>query len=409
MRIYQTLSTLLLTLFLFTIALPCLANEEKETPQVKAGEAPQKFTTIRLAPEGVVAIDENGNRWIYDFDSAAFISDQKANQENGGTEGAEAGTPVETRAVDEKTVEPLAQTVVVGPTEYVAGDIIAYGRVTIRGWAKGNVQSITSRVLVTESGRVDGDITAPEILIKPGGVVMGKVNETGVSLNLKGIQQAFDFSGIIIVLAFTISLMVACFVIMTLMPRQVNVLDRCIRTYRTRSFLLGFLSLFLLPIGVVLLCITIVGILATPLVPLLIVFIFFATVTGFARTLGERALAIVLRNRPIGTHLATQVGILLFMSLWLVTAILLGAADETSQGFGVFFLVISILLNSYVLLTGLGAAILTRVGTREYLSWHERHMAAESHVPMPAPPPIPDIPTTPSDGTSNPPPDRPLL
>jgi hypothetical protein len=130
----------------------------------------------------------------------------------------------------------------------------------------------------------------------------------------------------------------------------------------------------------------------------LIVFIFFTAFAGFSRMLGERVLKLVFPSRASGVHLPTQLGIVLFMSMWLITAILLGSDGDVSQGFGVFVLVISIITNSYILLSGLGAAILTRVGTREYLGWHDRHMrATESQAPMPAPPPIPDMPPSPPD------------
>ncbi len=382
-----------------SIAAPIFADAEATSAQ-SPKDAPHSFSDIRLSPEGVQAMDSLGNRWYYNFDSGQFLPYDEGNLPD--EFGTPAQLPIEERAIEEKIVEPLEQSVTIGPDEYVDGDIIAYGRITIRGWVKGNVQSATSRVLVMEGGQVDGDITAPEILIKPGGVVMGRVNETGVSLNLKDIREAFDFSGIIVVVAFTISLMLACFVITTLMPRQVNVIERCIRTYKLRCFSLGFLSIFLIPIAILLLIITIVGILAIPVVPLLIIFIFFTTFAGYSRMLGERVLKLIFPSRTAGTHLATQLGIVMFMSLWLVTAILLGSDDSVSTGFGTFLLVMSILTYSYILLSGLGAAILTRVGTREYLGWHERHVrATESQAPMPAPPPIPDMPPQPPSPDSD--------
>lgn len=390
MRKYYSAALQFSLLFCFSIHTSVFADAEAKNGHLPK-EAPHSFSDIRLSPEGVLALDSLGNRWYYDFDSGQFLLDDRSESI---AETPESELPIEERAVEEKIVEPLEQSVVVAADEYVEGDIIAYGRITIRGWVKGNVQSATSRVLVMETGQVDGDITAPEILVRPGGVVMGRVKETGsIDTDYETVKQVFDFDGIIVVIAFTLSLMLACFVITTLMPRQVNVLDRCIRTYRLRSFSLGFLSLFLIPIGILLLIITILGILAIPLVPLIIIFIFFATFAGFSKTLGEKVLARLLPSRKTGNHLATQLGIIMFMSLWLITAILLGSGDSVSEGFGIFFLVISILTNSYILLSGLGAAILTRVGTREYLGWHERHIrATESQAPMPAPPPIPDMP-----------------
>ena len=61
------------------------------------------------------------------------------------------------------------------------------------------------------------------------------------------------------------------------------------------------------------------------------------------------------------------VGVAVFMALWALVAVLLGSQNDVAQGFGYFVLVVVILLTAWPLMTGVGAAILTRFGFRPYI------------------------------------------
>jgi hypothetical protein len=174
--------------------------------------------------------------------------------------------------------------------------------------------------------------------------------------------------------------------------------------------LLGFLFLLLLPAIVLLVTVTIVGMIIVPFVPLIYVIAFVLGIVSFGEMIGKQFSLRYLGGER-GRLLQSTIGILLLMSFWFIVAVLLGSSDSVSQGFGIFFLVASIMLTSYPVVGGIGAAILTRFGFREYLGWKERREREGSvTLPTPAPPPIPDdsslgvpfSPSGPSDATPSP-------
>ena len=135
------------------------------------------FIEISLGPEGIRAIDSAGYDWYYDFDQDQFVVGLLPLDFPDEREPEEAlpsdVQPVEERCIVEKKVKPFVHSVLVASDEYVDGSIVAVDRVTVKGWVKGDVTSVNKRVLVTATGRVDGDVQAPEIIVKPGGVVLG--------------------------------------------------------------------------------------------------------------------------------------------------------------------------------------------------------------------------------------------
>jgi cytoskeletal protein CcmA (bactofilin family) len=62
----------------------------------------------------------------------------------------------------------------VGPSGTVAGEITAR-RVTIVGRVTGNVSAL-ERVEITETGRVEGDVVSPRLLVQDGGQLQGSVS-----------------------------------------------------------------------------------------------------------------------------------------------------------------------------------------------------------------------------------------
>jgi hypothetical protein len=373
------------------------------------------FNEIFLSDEGVKAIDTLGNEWHYNFDKRTFVmggppvGDLNRTPERPENLRVEE-IPLEDRCTERKEVRPFEQSVWVGYDEYVDDDIIAYGRVTIKGWAKGDVKSIRKRVLVTESGRVDGDIEAPEIVVRPGGLVLGKKFETGSPLDLKDITKSFSVDGVIVVLSFTVFLLFCGFLAVTLMPRQLASFGRCLTRYKVRSYLLGLLFVFLLPAILVLVIVTVIGLMVVPFVPLIYLVAFVLGIVAFSEMIG-RHFSVRYLGGEKSALVQSTLGILLLMSFWLIVALFLGSNDDISQGFGIFFLVVSILLSSFPVLGGVGAAMLTRFGFREYVGWKERRgYAGDVTPPTPAPPPIPDdsslgvplSPSGPSDATPSP-------
>jgi hypothetical protein len=382
------------------------------------------FKQIKLTREGVVAVDTGGHRWAYNFETGSFVPDTQSpdaeDLDREGKSGAEtAAGPVGERCINPKTVTPLQKLVTVGYDEYVDGDVVAYGRVVIKGWVKGDVKSLNGSVTVAGSGQVDGDVSASDIVVSKGGKILGKqIKINPINLSAELLSQKFSSNGLWVVLGFVVFLLVAAFLIESLFPRQLGNLQDCLFSHRGKSIALGFGLLFILPI---LVAITIIGLVVLPLVPLAYVIAISMGMTAIGERIGRRLLS---RTRLGASHrlINAVFGIVLFMVLWVTVAILLGSSDSVASGFGVFGLVLAILLSLFPVCGGIGAALMTRMGYREYRGSIFRQREREADAPAPAPPPIPEVsaiitppplaspfrPLTPPPGEGPVPPSRPL-
>ena len=353
------------------------------------------FNEITLTPKGVTAYDSLGNRWEYDFEEAAFVlSERRTNDYRGRDRHATVDIilPVDTLCTELRRLSDIQKSVLVGYDEYVDGNVIAYGKVTIKGWVKGNVQSYSKSVLVTESGQVDGDIRAPYIIVKKGGVVYGdEILTDPIEFSVDMFRESFSTAGIWVVFGFAMFFLLTSFLATALMPHQVENMYNCISQYRVKSLLIGLLFVFLMPVLLVILAVTIVGVILIPFLPLAYL---FALTLSMIVTGSQMHRRWSTRSAGAKTGLMYQafIGMSIYLVLWVVVSVLLGTADDVSQGFGIFFLVVAILTSSYALLTGTGAAVLTRFGFREYRAFHGDRARAGGKAPVPAPPPMPDMP-----------------
>ncbi|HEX2897868.1 MAG TPA: polymer-forming cytoskeletal protein, partial [candidate division Zixibacteria bacterium] len=331
------------------------------------------FDEIVLTEEGVVAIDTAGYEWYYDFEYSVFVAGTPPLPEDGlgifPDPGFEyTGVPIEERATIHKKVKHFESgSVTVRADEYVEGDITALGMVTIKGWVQGSVVSIRDRVLVTESGQVDGSIEAPKIIVKDGGMVYGEMIESEIPLELGDFTAGFSHEFLMVMVIITFSLMFLGFILLALMPRQLTNMQTCIAQYRGRSFVLGFLLLLVMPAIVVLLAITIIGTVLVPLLPLVYI---WAILLGIVAT--GRGLVTPLYHKFISQKASPIflgiLGIIVLMTPWIITGALMGNEEGPAFGFGVFFLVISILIFLFPIFAGIGASFLTRFGFRTYSS-----------------------------------------
>lgn len=349
------------------------------------------FTQIHLSDDGVTAVGQSGGTYRFDFDADRFVTSDisvggRRNDEGGNRRDFE---PVEIRCVDPVDIPAFSENVVVDETEFVEGDIFATGRVTIKGWVKGDVRSLNRRVLVTESGQVDGDIEAPEITIKDGGVVLG--NQSVVSAEDGSASDVVSVSeeGIGVIVGFTLFFLILGFVLLSIIPLRIERFENCMKRYRWRSALLGIVLTILLPFMIVIAAVTIIGIPVAVALPLVFVYVgaIGCIVSGMriSQYLGRRYVPAL--SQPLA-HLF--VGVPLFMLPWVFIALLLGTPDDASQGFGTALLVVSIIGSSFAIASGVGAAFLTRLGGRDYVTLRDK-VFGEPLAPAPAPPPKPEF------------------
>ena len=370
--------------------------------QESAGDTPADdahvdtvFQEIRLSDEGVTAVDTAGDDWYYDFAAGTFVTGVlRDGSEQRGPEGRdESGdyVAIEERCTEEISFKPLVASALVGYDEFVDDDIIAYGRVTVKGWVKGDVTSIGKRVLVASSGRVDGDIAAPEIIVKEGGIVRG---EQIIADWPTGGGASFFPDGMIVVVSFTAFFIFLGFLVVTLMPRQLGHIRECLSKNKVKAYFIGLFFIVAMPVVILLVGITIVGLVLLPFIPFVYLFAIVLGIVSFGDQLG-RLLSKTAFGGERSLLFQSRMGILLIMGPWFVTATLLGTTNEVAEGFGVFFLVISIIFGSYPVCVGVGTAAMTRFGFRPHTSWRERQQQT-GIGPAPAPPPIPKAPPEPS-------------
>ncbi len=372
-------------------------SQPDETPE---SYAPRDtvFEEIILTDEGISAIDTAGYEWYYDFENSAFIAgtpplpeDRIDIPEPPGFEYS--GIPIEERATIRKKIKHFeVDAVTVRADEYVEGDINAFGMVTIKGWVRGDVVSINDRILITESGQVDGSVQASKIIVKDGGVVHGEIIESEVPLDLEDFTTGFSHDFLLVMVIITLSFLLAGFILLALMPRQVANMETCIINHKKRSFFLGLLLLLVMPALVLLVAITIIGLVLIPIIPFVYV---WTIILGIVAT--GRGIITPIHNKFIGGTTSPIIlgvfGILLIMTPWIITGALMGNEGGGAYGFGVFFLVVSIIFTAFPVFAGIGAAFLTRFGFRIYSSAPQfGPKPSTTGVHTPAPPPIPETP-----------------
>lgn len=368
-----------------TLLLLCSGVLSQELEDSSAPDE-QTFVEIELTPEGVIAFDSAGRPWSWDFNSETF-KPRRANWRY--REDPPTDPPVEERAINEKFIHDSDKRVVVEFDEYVDGDIITSGKVTIRGWVQGSIRSY-DRVLIAETGQVDGNIRAPRVIVKDGGLVEGKIDESSPLTDLpKVFSETVSMAGLWVLFGFAIFLTVTGSLIIALMPLKLQRMTGCIEHFTARCFFIGLLFTFLMPMVAVLVAITIVGALVIWAVPLVYLAAFLIGLVIVGCDVGNKLLT-RLAGRKSTDIIAYLIGLAMLMLLWLVVALLMGSSDDLSYGFGVFFLVIAILVSCYPIMSGVGAALLTRFGYKDYVGQKKQFGPAPQEAAAPAPPPIPN-------------------
>lgn len=353
----------------------------------------QTFVEIELTPEGVIAFDSAGNPWNWDFNTELFKPGRGSWVVSRGgeriTENPTNALSVELRATNEKFIDESHKRVVVEFDEYVDGDITTSGSVIVRGWVKGNIRSY-SRVLVTGSGRVDGNIRAPKVTVKDDGLVHGRIVESDLFTDIPdAFSETVSTAGLWVLFGFALFLTMTGSLIIALMPLKLQRLTDCVTHFAARSFFVGLLFTLLMPMVIGLVVVTVVGILVVWAIPFVYLAAFIIGIVIVGRETGNQLLWRLSRRK--GTDiLAYLIGLATIMILWLVVAVLMGSSDDVSFGFGVFFLVAAILVSCYPIMTGVGAAFLTRFGFRDYVQQKKQIDAVGREAAAPAPPPIPN-------------------
>ncbi|MCK4856788.1 MAG: polymer-forming cytoskeletal protein [candidate division Zixibacteria bacterium] len=247
--------------------------------------------------------------------------------------------------------------------ECVAGDIVVVGGdATIKGRVRGTI-TVTGEVRITSSAVVTGDITGRKVVVEPGADVWGDIKETDITGWKAPIVLEDRSSTTLILLVILLTLLGVVLLVTVVFPKATNRVREVYRLNLFRALLVGFLAEILLLPALVLLIITIIGIpvaliglpLAVVGAGLLGLAAFSLFIGDLVRTRDEEA----TNSRPMRTM--TGFAILHSPIIGQCFFDMVGA-DLPSIGLGIIgaFLVLVVFTSS------LGAALLTRFGTREY-------------------------------------------
>lgn len=143
------------------------------------------------------------------------------------------------------------------------GEVIIYGgKVTVNGKFQKDLEIYAYELYVNPETQVDGSlrytverkvVISSESVITGGAKDVSKETKEQIAKNMTIFHQA-------IAAFFFFSLLATGAVLNAIFPRFLHKIIGIISTYTAQSFLTGFIALFAVPIGVVLICVTIIGI-----------------------------------------------------------------------------------------------------------------------------------------------------
>lgn len=279
--------------------------------------------------------------------------------------------------------------------EIITGDIIVYGGdATVDGVVKGDVVCFGGDIRLGPQAEVEGDVVVAggTVNAAPGARIGGeKVILGGSSGNLEKFKKlgrlgTEKVGPVKAVVKFTKEVVFFGFLIFVgllltvFLPRQFGRVEEHLKDDFPRSALLGVALMVVLPIALLILTVSIIGL---PLVPLIILFALAAALAGyvvFARVLGRRILG---EGRHAMLHIT--VGLLLLQGPALIGAALAlpgGAFDDVGKVFRIVATVI-LLTGAFV---GMGAVVYSRFGRR---TLEETRAAREKKNGSPPGAPVP--------------------
>ncbi|PCI40758.1 MAG: hypothetical protein COB53_00245 [Elusimicrobia bacterium] len=291
----------------------------------------------------------------------------------------------------------------------VNGDVVAMGgMVEVTGRVNGDVVGLGAPVML--SGHVSKDLVVigEEMTITSGAVVAGDVSVIGGDFNqsdgaiikgdvsnigsglismMPGIarkiariesrdgsplafpSKKFGFFGRAFGFVFAIVVLVGCAGILMLMgmlvPEPIERMSAAIKTDFWKAVGMGFLVAVAFVPGLLFLTVSIVGL---PLVPLAMMLLFGVTLMGlasFSILLSERLHASRKSKMP-DTIPAIGLGFLVLNALFIVGKAM-GVVGGPFATLEMLFFLTNMMLFSGAILLGLGAAVMTKMGTKEYV------------------------------------------
>jgi len=269
----------------------------------------------------------------------------------------------------------------VGPGETVEGDVVAvFGSVTVEGAVTGDVVAVLGSVHLKDGARVQGSAVSVGGRLDQGQDVMVK-GET-VQVGLSPITFGLPARSVIL-FAIAAGWLVSMFtgwIFALMFPTGMLRVGTVVERRPAASFFLGILSVPGSMVGVILLCITVIGIPLAVLLPMVYMLMGYAGQLAATAVFGAR-----ITRRPLSSSLMMPLFVgTLFVAILLAIGGLLLVGGHASQPLALFFLVSGCLLLLGLGSLGTGAFLLSRFGTRPRdVVWHGPAPVPAGMAPMP--------------------------
>ena len=302
--------------------------------------------------------------------------------------------------VDESGIVRMFSDAEVPAGERVEGDVVAvFGDVHVEGQVSGNAVAVFGSVRMEPGAHVEGDAVAVGgVLDQPPGAQVGGES---VSLGFLPIRWGAPSLGMVLGAVFVcwlVSLFLG-WILLLLFPA------RMLRTAVTASrrtggsLVLGLVSGPLLIIAIVLLLVTVIGIPVAFALPLVYLTGLWAGQLALTYALGCR-----LTGRQLGHGSMTPplVAGTLFVATFFVLGVLLGRPEGVLRTIALFFHLLGVLLVMGLSVIGMGALLLSRMGTRPREIEPETAAVSGGDYQPATPPPSPMAPSAPYNPPATP-------
>jgi hypothetical protein len=288
--------------------------------------------------------------------------------------------------------------------EVVTGDVVVVGGdLTINGTVMGDAVCVGGKLTAGPGAVIRGDLVnvGGKADIDPDAKVKGsRVNVVGVPLGIfkhfkhfesgdfDKVHEKATFGGriakFVSEIVFLLFMLFVALLMTVFMPRQLGRIDDHLAGDFPRSALLGVAVMILLPLVVVILAVTIVGI---PLIPLLLLAVAVTCLMGyiaFSRVLGRK----LVGDRHV--MLQILVGLVLLQAASILGDLIAIPGGSFSLVAGIFNAIGAIIFIGANFL-GLGAVVYSRWGKRTLAQTQASRSpnGNGSHAPAPTPPPAP--------------------
>nr|MBN2278191.1 polymer-forming cytoskeletal protein [candidate division Zixibacteria bacterium] len=362
-----------------------------------------EFIELHLTPEGAYGVDEEGHEWDYDFTRDTFIRHSgdsgRTQTVFGRRETVEIPEVPEIPDVEGLRAEKLAElkqikglklgAVVIGVDEKVIGPVVAVGPVTVRGVVVGDVISY-KKITVTSTGEIQGDARAPEIVKMRGGTITGsRIENDFPAIPEVDIFSENRFTALIAVVVIWVGLLICGLLVVGVIPMPISRIKACLQQNFIKSFFIGLLILLAFGPVMALLSLTVIGIpIALIALPIGLCLAVIFGIVGMGSLIGDIA-AKYYDGLDKSQLVKIIFGISIMVIFWLFMALLMIKPGSVTNGFATLFLVLSIIIWSFVVSAGLGAVVMTRFGKRECGAISiEIKVDRVQPPPPPTPPPL---------------------